>query len=210
MSFDRKVVVIGAGGIGSFFCAFLARDIKMKQFGNMLIDNVTVFDFDVVEEKNLRHQDFQMDDIPAPKSAIMSQRYGYNFSTARFVKEDLTQYDTFIICADNPGVRKLVYEHCKTYNKPFLDMRTEGEVIAIFTHKEETDRLLASLGEEKKRDSEEGRSCQLAADVAENITQHGNYVVAALGIQTYLDMYREKPFPKSYVGKVGRTPTIRM
>ena len=210
MTLNKRVAIIGAGGIGSFFCDFLSRDIEHDQFGGMCKVDVTVYDFDVVEEKNLRHQNFTMFDIPAPKALVMTERYGCTARADRFVEEDLYNHDMFIICADNPQARKIVYKHCKTYDKPFLDMRTEGEMIAILTHNEDIDKLLATLGEEKGRDSIEGRSCQRAEDVANNTTQHGNYVVSALGIQTYLDMYREKAVFKSYIGKIGRNPTIKM
>jgi len=203
---NPPICIIGAGGIGSFFCDYLARDIEQDQLPGVTKDSVVVYDFDVVEEKNLRHQNYSMFDVSAPKAYVMTERYGFKAKASRFGTRDLTKHREFIICADNPGVRKLVYEHCKTFSKPFVDMRTEGDMIALFTHREDLKTLLSSLGKEKE--SIEGRSCQRAGDVAQNITQHGNYVVAAMGIQCYLDIKRENPVFKSYIGQVNKQPNI--
>ena len=50
----RKVMIIGAGGIGSFLIPQLNRTKLYK---------LTVYDPDIVEEKNLTYQNFTEDDI---------------------------------------------------------------------------------------------------------------------------------------------------
>jgi hypothetical protein len=157
--------------------------------------NITVFDFDAVEGKNLRHQDYEEIELGVPKAVVMSQRYKFKACCLAFVEEHCQTYGLIIICADNPGVRKDVYTHCKMYRKPFLDMRSEGKNIAVFTHEASEGFLMSSLG--KDPDSTEGQSCQLAVDTAADIIQMGNAVVAPKGLQILMDVHRKSSGDKS-------------
>jgi hypothetical protein len=186
---NSRVAIIGAGGIGSFFCRHLSRMLSHEQlpFGPK---QVTVFDFDAVEKKNLRHQDYMPVDLGVPKSAVMSVRYKFKSKVIAFEEQHCNNYDLFIVCADNPGVRRVVYEHAKTYDKPFVDMRCEGKNIAILTHNASKDFLLSSLG--SKPESTEGQSCQLEVDTQNDIIQLGNMVVAPKGLQILMDTFRRQ------------------
>ena len=62
----RKVLVIGAGGIGSFLIPILART---------KLYNITVADPDIVEKKNLPYQNYEEEDVGVNKSTVMSVRY---------------------------------------------------------------------------------------------------------------------------------------
>lgn len=183
-----RIAIIGAGGIGSFFCRHMNRMITHGQLP-FVRDNVTVFDFDAVEQKNLRHQDYEQVDLGVPKSVVMAERFNFRYCCLAFIEEHCQEFDLFVIAADNPGVRKDVYEHCNTYNKPFLDMRSEGKNIAVFTHEASHGFLMNSLG--AKPESTEGQSCQLAVDTAADRIQMGNAVVAPKGIQILMDIHRK-------------------
>jgi tRNA A37 threonylcarbamoyladenosine dehydratase len=50
----KKILIVGAGGIGSFLIPLLDR---------VKIYDITVFDPDIVEEKNLLYQNYEKSDI---------------------------------------------------------------------------------------------------------------------------------------------------
>ena len=62
----KKIMVIGAGGIGSFLIPLLNR---VKEY------EITVWDNDIVEEKNLSYQDFNAEDVGKYKTDVMAMRY---------------------------------------------------------------------------------------------------------------------------------------
>lgn len=202
-----RLAVIGAGGIGSMFCRELSRMIRCKQFGDTDPKWIHVYDDDVVEYSNLRHQDYTEDDLSLNKAWIMQERYGFKGIPRRFETKDLTSHQTFVVCADNPHVRTLVYEHCQKFNKFFVDMRSEGDRIAVFTSNEDPKFLLSTLGPDKS--SEEGRSCQLESDSEAGIVQLGNASVAPVGLQVLMHKEREESFPKSIIQSITGPKTIR-
>lgn len=57
-TFDKKVTVIGAGSTGSWLVLMLAK---------LGIQNITVYDFDIVEEHNIPNQLYGLEDIGRPK-----------------------------------------------------------------------------------------------------------------------------------------------
>ena len=54
----RKIMIIGAGGIGSYLVSFLDR---------IGLYDITVFDDDSVETKNLTYQNYEEDDVGLEK-----------------------------------------------------------------------------------------------------------------------------------------------
>lgn len=199
---QTPTAIIGAGGIGSNFCQILDRLIEAEQVpARTNRTDFTVFDFDVVERKNLKHQDFEQAEIGMPKSLLMSLRYEYKSRIAPFEEAQLNEFQSFIICADNPQVRRIVFEHAKAHGKPFIDMRCEGDMTAVYTNKVELDELLNSLGEDK--DSKVGRSCQLQVDVNDGKIQLGNFHVPVVGAQILLRSYRKEDYPAKLIGTVA-------
>jgi hypothetical protein len=198
------IAIIGAGGIGSWFCETLYHLILGKQIDYTAIH---VYDPDVVEKKNLKHQKFFAREVGVHKALIVSARMvdarNLETFTTRFEEKHLGDYQTYIICADNAGVRRLVYEHVYGVNTPahankhFLDMRCEGRKYMICTHACDKETLLASLGADST--STVGRSCQLASDTLQSRIQCGPWAVSAVGAQILLDMYRGTPLPDGIV-----------
>lgn len=214
---EMEVAVIGAGGIGSHFCRILHKLITGKQiykaaYGNSadFAQHVDVYDFDSVSEGNLLHQDFQANEVFAPKCIIMGIRYGFSPKCERFTEKHLDEYNLFIVCADNPGVRAMVYRHVDAYNKSnkvfrkyFIDMRSEGDMVAVFTDKAPLDTLLESLGsDDNTRNSTAGRSCQLAADTTRGQIQMGNFLIPVIGAQVLLKMVRGENYPANVIQSV--------
>lgn len=202
--------MIGAGGIGSWFCEKLD---KMIDAGQLLphVNNttqVTVYDPDVVEKKNMRHQQFYEGEEGMGKAEIMHIRFEFDWKMLRFGQLQLTSHNYYIICADNVGVRKTIYEHVLLSNsggkmmKKFIDMRAEGKMYSIFTHTCSRERLMASLGDDP--DSIEGFSCQLPGDVVIGHVNLAHCAAAVAGLQILLDDFRGGRIPASYVQDVVR------
>lgn len=75
-----SVILIGAGGTGSRLMPALSQLVKdsIKEHNPlawMLQLPIYVFDGDVVEEKNLKRQNFMADDIGKNKAAVVARRY---------------------------------------------------------------------------------------------------------------------------------------
>ena len=211
MTKDKKIAwnppmaVIGAGGIGSHFCSLLDWAIGNDQAGDIAREDVHVYDFDTVDTSNLRHQDYTANLVGAPKAYVMNARYGYTSQCAKFGqrRDHYTGSRSFVICADNPGVRLGVYEHCLEYNKPFIDLRCEGDMMAVLTDSCDHKALLDSLGNtNEERKDERGRSCQRPEDVRNRRVQLGHLAVAVAGLQLLLNRLRGDAFPDRLIRTV--------
>lgn len=200
----NNYAIIGAGGIGSHLCRILSRLLagKVQGLGTIAVDDLVVYDFDVVEPKNVRWQDYNMDDVGTPKAMQMSLRYGFACRVKRFDLEDLGGFGTYLIAADNAKVRKLVFDHVKLGDgsKAFIDMRAEGDVYAVFTQACPRATLLESLGPDA--DSTVGFSCQRQEDQEQNTVQLGNWFAATLGMDVFLRHLRKQPYPASIVRSI--------
>lgn len=64
-----SIVVIGAGGTGSYFLKEISRFIA----GRKDIESLSIFDGDTVEEKNLSRQAFTAEDIGRNKASVMAE-----------------------------------------------------------------------------------------------------------------------------------------
>ena len=179
MKMKRKIMIIGAGGIGSFLTQFLQR----------LGYRITVFDDDSVEKKNLGYQNFTNGDIGENKAMTLSDRIWdtafrgtvadepYKVLTAK----QLQGYDLVVCCADNLAVRRLLYRQGfgSDANLKWLDLRSTGRNAALISYKVDPkmmDTLL--IGEEGSF------SCQAQdwGGSAKDINCM-NMVIASMGVQ---------------------------
>lgn len=118
----RKLLVIGAGGTGSYLAAGLAKMIA----GYRLKLEVLIVDPDVVEEKNCARQNFHPWEIGEPKSLALAfrlnQQYGLAFAGMQGRGEDhlgshRDSYRLIVTCVDTVDSRK----PCKGKG-PWLDL----------------------------------------------------------------------------------------
>ena len=191
------VLIVGAGGIGSWLCRDLSNAIDTAQFGRKDLIRVTVADDDQIEDKNLRYQDFTEEDLYDNKSEVMADRYGFVAHPERI--ENLTGYGTYgliLCCVDNTRFRRELFNQFVTGGPFWIDLRSEGATVAAFTkHKQNSlDKLLATLPEE----IEEG-SCQRAEDLANNTIQYGNRIIASIGAQFALNWHRKAANPPKFI-----------
>ena len=119
----RKVLIIGAGGIGSFLIPLLDMTDLYA---------ITVYDPDRVETKNLTYQNFVKEDVGKYKVAVMNERY--NLKSAEpypiLTKNQIQKYDLVVCCADNLDVRRLMYRDAQQW----LDLRAQGRNCALISH----------------------------------------------------------------------------
>ena len=131
----RKVLVIGAGGIGSFLVPLLDK---------IGLYDITVSDPDRVEEKNIPYQNFSKGDINYYKVEALANS-GIKINMIKYptlTEKQMQGYDLVVCCVDNLGVRRTLYNT----SLKWLDLRAQGRNAALVSHKanpEMYDMLLA-------------------------------------------------------------------
>ena len=137
----RRVLIIGAGGIGSFLIPLLD---KVGMY------DISVADPDKVETKNLTYQNFTKEDVGENKASVMRNRYRSINGGSQYPilsEKQMQGYDLVICCVDNIGLRRTMY-NCKDLK--WLDLRAQGRNAAMVSYTADPkmyDTLLA--GEER-------------------------------------------------------------
>jgi hypothetical protein len=165
----RKILIIGAGGIGSFLIPVLDK---------VGLYNITVADPDIIEKKNIPYQNFSDEDVGEHKVQAMAHKYKSIMAGIKYpilTEKQMTGYDLVICCVDNLGVRRTLYNT----SLKWLDLRAQGRNAALVSHKADPkmyDMLLAG---------EEGSfSCQGDSWDGSNTGVHFMQVaIAGLGAQ---------------------------
>nr|MDB4346155.1 ThiF family adenylyltransferase [bacterium] len=145
----RKVMIIGTGGIGSYLVDFLSR---------IGIYEITVFDDDKLEEKNLTYQNFMADMVGQTKVNALQNRLKVNgLKTVTqhgfqvLVEKQLKGYDLVVCCADNLAVRRLLYRqgYGDSAKIKWLDLRAQGRNAALVSYKINPDLMNTLLAGEE-------------------------------------------------------------
>lgn len=127
MEVKTPIHVIGCGALGSWIVFFLNK---------MGFDNVTVYDFDTVEEHNLPNQMFKEEDIGLKKVYAMEdiiQNFNYDdyrnyrFVTDKVGRKDVKKMEGIIFSAvDSMRTRELIYKGFRENDK--LEMFLDGRL----------------------------------------------------------------------------------
>ena len=135
----KKILIIGAGGIGSFLVQFLNK---------LNIYELTVFDSDKVEEKNLLYQNFNRLHIGEMKVKAINSMFNHGFTITQpydvVMDNDFDKYDLVVCCVDNMSTRRMLYNSDKA--KQWLDLRAQGRngaLISYLTDPKHCDTFLA-------------------------------------------------------------------
>ena len=123
MNKKKKVLIIGAGGIGSFLVPLLDK---------VDLYDIVVADPDKVEKKNLTYQNFATKDIGMNKAHQMEDWYvsvSKHIPYPILTENQIKGYDLVVCCADNLDVRRLLYRS----NVKWLDLRAQGRNCAFVT-----------------------------------------------------------------------------
>lgn len=182
----RRILIVGAGGIGSWLAYNLYKYDEHQQLSNA---EITFADDDTVDIKNLPYQHFETKDVTDYKTESLSARFGFGSLVKRLEKpNDLTGFDCVISAVDNTKFRKMLFETAEKYPDMYwIDLRSEGRSIAAFTKskKNTLEKMMATIPIEVK----EG-SCQREYELANGIVQSGNRIVAEIGAQYILNWLR--------------------
>jgi molybdopterin/thiamine biosynthesis adenylyltransferase len=193
---NLKIGIIGCGGIGSYFVRSLSEVIKKDIAGFNKINpmGIDLIDYDLVEEKNLSYQNFDIEHLGKNKAEVLADITGYK-AIAKPINsvEQLKDYDLVILAVDNNKVRNLVYDS----NIPFLDLRAKGSsIMAFLTQKElDTKKEYVNLTED---DGTKG-GCQYDTDIEERDIEFGNKIVAEIGLQILKRYLKGEIKHKNYI-----------
>lgn len=131
----KKILIVGAGGIGSWTALFLSRIFENS--------NVTVIDFDLIEEYNLAGQFYAKSQIGKTKvgalsNSIMNNYGGYITIYPIRVQDigNITEYDYIISAVDNMEARKYIFDRVSSNEDkfiPIIDGRLLAESYQILT-----------------------------------------------------------------------------
>lgn len=124
------VTVIGAGATGSFTALSLAK---------MGVTDITVYDFDTVEEHNLPNQFYRQSDIGKPKvnalQSIIHDFEGITISARNEKYHGQRLSGIVIVCVDSMDARIQIWKFVKNNMnvKLFIDSRMGAEVMRVYT-----------------------------------------------------------------------------
>lgn len=179
-----KVLVVGAGGIGSWLAFFINDLIEKEQFNGQA--EFTFADDDVVDMKNIKYQNFGMEDIADAKVDSLNIRYGFNALNKRIEDvEELKKYDVVVSAVDNTIFRKMLFENEPQEDYYWIDLRSEGNQVSAYTKGLDKIKLLDTVPKEVA-----GASCQRAYELEQGIIQNGNKIIASIGSQYLLNYFR--------------------
>lgn len=145
---NYAVFILGAGGTGSWLCAFLD---KMS-----LNNNVIVMDGDIVESKNVLRQNFKKLDVTKQKAEVvakhnmMSYVHGYITDTSIF-HQLMTEFPEGTIpmligCLDNNASRKIAHDfvnevpeavwidggNAERHGQAYVCIKEDGQIVEGF------------------------------------------------------------------------------
>ncbi len=194
----KKILILGAGGIGSMFSSRI-YDLVIKRQININDSEFFIADNDNVKLENIQNnQKFDKEDLMMNKAEAIAKKHGFVAIKKKIeTEEELKDYDVFVICVDNKKARELIFNYCnKNPDKYFIDLRAEGRGVAAFTTcKENTiEKLLKTLP-----DDDESGSCQRKADKEQGIFQLGSVIIAEIGAQLLLNNLREEINPPKFI-----------
>jgi molybdopterin/thiamine biosynthesis adenylyltransferase len=128
---STPIMVVGAGGIGSFTVLTLAK---------MGFENIRVYDFDKVEEHNLPNQFYRIEDIGKYKvEALWDMVKSFTGTEVQFHAEkwradDISLYEPRVLVSgvDNMTTRKDMFAACGS-SMVFIDGRMGGDQAEVYT-----------------------------------------------------------------------------
>jgi molybdopterin/thiamine biosynthesis adenylyltransferase len=111
-AYNKKIVVVGAGAIGSFVVLALAK---------MGFQNIHVYDFDTVENENISSQFYSTQSIGMHKAPALFEMVkaftgiSINFHVAKIMDSDTLEGDIVISAVDSMAVRRMILNISNTY-----------------------------------------------------------------------------------------------
>ena len=184
----KKVAVAGAGGVGSHLTGMLFDfGVNRNQFP-FTDYTIDVYDDDVVDFKNLLHQNFRDEDLHTHKVESLANRYAITPMKRLMYENDFGNYDVIFSGVDSMTFRKSLYEWSwANPTKAFwIDGRCTSRQGAVFNkslNKEHLEKML--------NDSQERTGCLLKYEKENNVAHALPIIVAGMMLQTFLNFLRD-------------------
>lgn len=192
-----KILVCGAGGIGSFLVPLISKALLYNQLGNDV--EVVIADNDSVEPKNLSYQNFSEEDLLQNKAEVLGKRYTLGYINKKITKtEELEGYDVIILAVDNSQIRKMVYNYCKNNKTFWIDARSIDRNVAIFS---KSDRNTPDAMEEFTKDVKD-MSCQFSKNIKEKKINYGHIVASSIAFQILINYVRKEKTPDRIIIRI--------
>ncbi|MEC7704778.1 MAG: ThiF family adenylyltransferase [Candidatus Thermoplasmatota archaeon] len=207
---QRKILLIGAGGIGGLLAIFVIKAITKSGLKKDV--SLTIMDGDIVEERNLPHQFFSDDDIGKSKvdalvnwmniSSLLEDTGLDVITMKRNFSDDfaLGEYHLVIVAVDREKPRKSVHKNASQW----LDLRARADGFVMWSCVDDY-HILCSLPE---LEGGQSASCQLEGAVEIGNIQFGFALAAAHGAQWVIQWLREANVPvgRIYSAHMGELP----
>lgn len=183
-----RLLVLGAGGIGSNLVEELCNSIDQEQIDPNI--EISIADNDSVEVDQIKYQNFTFDEAGLNKAQALAKRFksfGVTAITKRIkMASQLKGYDFIMMCVDNDITRELVINYAFSKDIDFLDLRADGRRISAFP------KMPAREYNLKLVDSGDATcySCQDPASLRLGRIDKGNRIVAIIGVQMLLNHLR--------------------
>jgi len=212
-----RILIVGAGGIGSLLASHIGRAFVYSGLLEKVSKlEVTLMDGDVVEPRNLPHQQFTQNDQSEPKVVVIQQSLeATGILSAKGVKflaitenfsaqTDITKYDLVVVAVDREEPRELVHSTAKNW----LDLRARGDGFVMWSHQDN----YYTLDNLPKLPEGTSTSCQLDEAVESGNIQFGFALAAAHGAQWIIQWLRgaSTPSAKMYSIHMGEFPLPQM
>ena len=195
-SLTKKVLVVGAGGIGTTFVDLLVPALERTA----LNAEITLMDGDVVEASNLGHQRFTQEQIGMYKVSALSSRHTGRGEHVELIPitdnlrtaEQLLGYDLVVVCVDRPEPRRLVH----ALDVPWIDLRCSGDGWMILSSN--SDRALV----EQMTPDHQPMSCQVEGALDAGNLEFGFSVAGTFGAQWLVQNLRGRSGPVQSMGSL--------
>ena len=195
-SLTKKVLVVGAGGIGTTFVDLLVPALERTA----LNAEITLMDGDVVEASNLGHQRFTQEQIGMYKVSALSSRHTGRGEHVELIPitdnlrtaEQLLGYDLVVVCVDRPEPRRLVH----SLDVPWIDLRCSGDGWMILSS--DSDRALV----EQMTPDHQPMSCQVEGALDAGNLEFAFSVAGTFGAQWLVQNLRGRSGPVQSMGSL--------
>ena len=161
----KKIGIAGAGGIGSHLAGMLYDfGVNRNQF-DFTGYEIDIYDDDVVDYKNLLHQNFGEADLHTMKADSIANRFAITPQKRFMTVQDFPKYDLIFSCVDSMVFRKSLYEWSWANPKGafWIDGRCESRQGAIFNKS-----ISRKTLEQMLNDSQERTGCLLKYEKENN------------------------------------------
>ena len=194
---QSRIHIVGCGSVGSTVAENLAR---------AGITKMTLWDFDVVESKNLANQMFREKDIGQPKveavADILSEinpdiKDEIELKPEGWNGQQLSGY--VFLCVDNIEIRRAIVE--KHFNSPYIkamfDFRTRLEdaqhYAADWSDYKMKEDFLGSMNfsHEEAKEETPVSACNVTLSVAPTVR-----IICAYGVANFMNFWRGRPLKK--------------